>query len=61
MTASMPMDKLCLKMRGLVHDCFAKHLYDSAIFFADKLVTMSGGADTDVFTLAEVLLLFPML
>ena len=44
-----------MKMRGLVHDCFAKHLYDSAIFFADKLVTMSEGADTDVFTLAEVL------
>ena len=54
MTATMPMDKLCTKMRCLVHDCLAKHLYDSAIFYADKLVTMSRSADADVYTLAEV-------
>ena len=54
MTATMPMDKLCSKMRCLVHDCLAKHLYDSAIFYADKLVTMSRSADADVYTLAEV-------
>lgn len=41
-------------MRSLVHDCLAKHLYESAIFYADKLVTMSKEADTDVYTLAEV-------
>lgn len=42
-------------MRSLVHDCLAKHLYDSAIFYADKLVTMSNGASADVYTLAEVI------
>jgi hypothetical protein len=54
MTASIPMDRLCQRMRSLVHDCLAKHLYDSAIFYADKLVTMSNGAAADVYTLAEV-------
>ncbi|KAK9905515.1 hypothetical protein WJX75_001308 [Coccomyxa subellipsoidea] len=44
---------LCQRMRSLVHDCLAKHLYDSAIFYADKLVTMSNGAAADVYTLAE--------
>ncbi|CAL8472035.1 g11577 [Coccomyxa elongata] len=42
-------------MRSLVHDCLAKHLYDSAIFYADKLMTMSNGAAADVYTLAEAL------
>ncbi|EIE23608.1 TPR-like protein [Coccomyxa subellipsoidea C-169] len=47
------MERLCQRMRSLVHDCLAKHLYDSAIFYADKLVTMSNGASADVYTLAE--------
>lgn len=49
------MDRLCQRMRSLVHDCLAKHLYDSAIFYADKLMTMSNGAAADVYTLAEVI------
>lgn len=41
------------KLRGLVHDCLAKHMYDSAIFFAEKLVNMSGQAPAEVYTLAQ--------
>ncbi len=55
MTANISMERLCQRMRSLVHDCLAKHLYDSAIFYADKLVTMSNGASADVYTLAEVI------
>ena len=38
-----------------MHDSLAKHLYDSAVFFADKLVTLGGGSGVDVYTLAQVL------
>jgi len=31
------------KLRSVVQDCLAKHLDDSAVFFADKLVSMSDG------------------
>lgn len=55
MSANISMDRLCQRMRSLVHDCLAKHLYDSAIFYADKLMTMSNGAAADVYTLAEVI------
>lgn len=41
------------QLRSLVHDCLAKHMYDSAIFFADKLVSMSGQAPAEVYTLAQ--------
>ena len=44
----------CRRLQGLVQDCLAKHLYDSAIFFADKLVTLSDAAPAQVFLLAEV-------
>lgn len=40
-------------LQRLVHDCLAKHLYDGAIFFADKLVTLSEYAPMEVFTLAN--------
>ena len=40
-------------LRQLVKDCLAKHLYDGAAFFADKLVTLSGGAPADVYLLAQ--------
>lgn len=40
-------------LQNLVHDCLAKHLYDSAIFFADKLVTLSNYAPAEVYTLAQ--------
>ena len=41
------------RLQTLVHDCLSKHLYASAIFYADKLVSLSG-APADVFTLAQV-------
>ena len=40
-------------LRSLVHDCLAKHLYDAAIFFADKLVTLSSHSPAEVYTLAQ--------
>ena len=43
------------RLRALVHDALAKHLLDSAAFFADKLVTLGGGAPADMFLLAQVL------
>lgn len=48
------MQKQCHGLQLLVHDCLAKHLYGSAIFFADKLVSLSDCAPADVFTLAQV-------
>lgn len=42
------------KLRSVVRDCFGKHLYSSAIFFADKLVTVSGAAAADMYLLAQV-------
>ncbi|KAK3256966.1 hypothetical protein CYMTET_33925 [Cymbomonas tetramitiformis] len=48
--ASLPELK---KLRSIVQDCLSKHLYSSAIFFADKLVTLSEGAPGDVYLLAE--------
>ena len=42
------------RLQLLVHDCLSKHLYASAIFYADKLVSLSGGAPADIFTLAQV-------
>ncbi len=47
-------DELCERLRSLVQDCIAKHLYSSAVFYADKLVTLSGHAPADVFLLAQV-------
>ena len=44
----------CDYLRQLVHDALSKHLYDSAVFFADKLVTIGGGSLVDVFSLAQV-------
>ncbi|KAL0042944.1 hypothetical protein WJX79_004643 [Trebouxia sp. C0005] len=40
------------RLQLLVHDCLSKHLYASAIFYADKLVSLSG-APADLFTLAQ--------
>jgi len=41
------------RLRSLVGDCINKHLLRSAIFFADKLVSLSDGAAEDVFLLAQ--------
>ena len=40
-------------LRAVVHDCLAKHMYEAAAFFADKLVTLTGYAAIEVYTLAQ--------
>ncbi len=47
-------DSLHQDLRALVHDCMGKHLYDSAAFYADKLVTLSNEDPNEVFMLAQV-------
>jgi hypothetical protein len=41
-------------LRSLVQDCIAKHLYPTAVFFADKLVSITCYSAGDVFLLAQV-------
>ena len=41
------------KLRSLVADCLDKHLFTTAVFFADKLVTLSDGDAEDVYRLAQ--------
>eukprot|EP00850_Spirogloea_muscicola_P001738 SM000006S19503 [mRNA] locus=s6:1138818:1144930:- [translate_table: standard] len=41
------------RLPELARDCLAKHLPASAAFFADKAVTLSGGAPEHVYLLAE--------
>ena len=41
------------RLRLLVADCLDKHLLRSAIFWADKLVSLSDGEAADVFLLAQ--------
>jgi hypothetical protein len=50
------MEEPCSRLRVLVQDCLSKHLYDSAIFYADKLTTMSNHAPRDAYLLAQVTL-----
>ena len=40
-------------LRAVVHDCLAKHMYEAAAVFADKLVTLTGYAAIEVYTLAQ--------
>lgn len=40
-------------LRTLVHDCLAKHMYEAAVFYADKLVTLTDHAPAEVYTLAQ--------
>lgn len=42
------------QLRCLVQDCIAKHLYATAVFYADKLVTLTEYAPGDVYLLAQV-------
>ena len=51
------LDATIAQLRDVVEDRLDKHLASSAIFFADKLVTMSGGALGDVFLHAKALYL----
>lgn len=41
------------KLRSVVRDCLSKHLHSSAVFFADKLVTLSEHNPADVYLLAQ--------
>ncbi len=52
-----PQHPPCAHLRELVKDCLSKHMYESASFFADKLVTLSGHAPADVWLLAQVCVL----
>ena len=47
-------ERQCVRLRSLVQDCLAKHMYDSAGFFADKLITLSQHAPADTYMLAQV-------
>jgi hypothetical protein len=42
------------QLRSLVQDCIAKHLYSTAVFYADKLVTLTQYAPGDVYLVAQV-------
>ncbi|XP_072179997.1 cell division cycle protein 16 homolog [Diadema setosum] len=45
------------RFRGLVQSYISKHQYDSAVFWADKAVTLSKGDPEDVYMLAQSLYL----
>jgi len=49
----MECSSLLDQLRFRVTDCLDKHLFTTAVFFADKLVTLSDGAAEDVFLLAQ--------
>eukprot|EP00397_Hematodinium_sp_SG-2012_P005215 GEMP01005233.1.p1 GENE.GEMP01005233.1~~GEMP01005233.1.p1 ORF type:complete len:528 (+),score=98.35 GEMP01005233.1:116-1699(+) len=56
MEAPGPTDALSrirTRLRGLIDAAIRKHLYQTAIFFADKLVSASRGETEDVYTLAD--------
>lgn len=44
------------KLRGVVRDCVSKHLYSSAIFFADKVAALTGDP-ADIYMQAQALYL----
>ncbi|KAL5997807.1 hypothetical protein ACLOJK_008739 [Asimina triloba] len=44
------------KLRGVVRDCVSKHLYSSAIFFADKVAALTQDA-ADIYMQAQTLFL----
>lgn len=46
------------KLRAVVRDCLGKHLYSSAIFFADKLATLAGNATQDLYMQVSRVLVF---
>lgn len=44
------------KLRGVVRDCVSKHLYSSAIFFADKVAAFTNDP-ADIYMQAQALFL----
>jgi hypothetical protein len=51
-------DHTVVRLRCLVQDCLSNGLHASAVFHADKLVTLSGGSISDTYLLAQVRLSF---
>lgn len=49
----------CYRLRKLVDNCLDDDLVASSCFFADKLVSFSGGSLQDTFLLARVGKFFP--
>ena len=54
-SADGAMARTLAKLRGVARDCLDKHLVDSAVFFADKLVSASDGDADDVYLYCEAL------
>mmetsp|Transcript_63945 Transcript_63945/g.177394 ORF Transcript_63945/g.177394 Transcript_63945/m.177394 type:complete len:559 (-) Transcript_63945:55-1731(-) len=53
MTYDQPaVERICARLRRLIQESFQKHLYSTAIFYADKLVSLNHEAE-DLYTLAE--------
>lgn len=50
----MQVEAICSRLRLLVQDCLDKHLYATAVFYADKLVALSKSAPSDVYLVAQV-------
>lgn len=46
------LDSICCRLRRLIQESFQKHLYATAIFYADKLVSLNHEVE-DLYTLAE--------
>ena len=44
------------KLRGVIRDCMSKHLYSSAIFFADKVAAITSDP-ADIYMQAQALFL----
>jgi|MDSW01.3.fsa_nt_gb anaphase-promoting complex subunit 6 len=44
-------------LRLVIEDCLSRHLHSSAIFFADKLVTLGDGGEDNIFLYAQTLFL----
>eukprot|EP00405_Crypthecodinium_cohnii_P056064 CAMPEP_0206613490 /NCGR_PEP_ID=MMETSP0325_2-20121206/56740_1 /ASSEMBLY_ACC=CAM_ASM_000347 /TAXON_ID=2866 /ORGANISM="Crypthecodinium cohnii, Strain Seligo" /LENGTH=570 /DNA_ID=CAMNT_0054133631 /DNA_START=46 /DNA_END=1758 /DNA_ORIENTATION=+ len=45
--------RICDRLRKLVQDAFQRHLYSSAVFYADKCFALSNYSPEDLYTLAE--------
>ena len=43
------------KARSLVKQYCLKHMHDTALFWAEKALTLSSGDSTDLYTFAEIL------
>ena len=50
----MTLDQQCARLRMLVQHCLNDQLLASASFYADKLVSISQAAPSDVYVLAQV-------